>query len=91
MQFVIEMDGKNIVKDPKCFKSLKVYYSFQKGKIRKCIRFFINNLNLLDVELLQEAEECIVKMVQFKYLNEGLKQLKMETKKMLKSVANSAV
>ena len=31
--------------------------------IRTGIRFFYKNLNLLDVELLQEAEKCIVKMV----------------------------
>ena len=35
---------------------------------KKVLHFSINNLNLLDVKLLQEAEKCIVKMVQLKYL-----------------------
>ena len=34
---------------------------------KKVLDFSNNNLNLLDVELLQEAEKCIVKMAQSKY------------------------
>ena len=33
---------------------------------KKALTFSINNLNLLDVDLLQKAEKCIVKMVQLK-------------------------
>ena len=44
----------------------------------KVLDFSINNLNLLDVELLQDAEKCIVKMAQSKYFNEELKLLKMK-------------
>ena len=40
---------------------------------RRSEKFSINNFNLRDVELLQEAEKCIVKMVQLKYFNEQLK------------------
>ena len=50
----------------------------------KVLDFSINNFNLLDVELLQEAEKCIVKMVQLKYFNEELKQLKMKNKENVK-------
>ena len=50
----------------------------------KALDFSINNFNLLDVELLQEAEKCIVKMVQLKYFNEELKQLKMKNKENVK-------
>ena len=50
----------------------------------KVLDFSINNLNLLDVKLLQEAEKCIVKMVQLKHLNEELKQLKMKNKENVK-------
>ena len=39
----------------------------------KVLDFSINNFNLLDVELLQEAEKCIVKMLQLKYFNKELK------------------
>ena len=46
----------------------------------KVLDFSINNLNLLKVELLQEAEKYIVKMVELKYFNEELKQLKMKNK-----------
>ena len=53
-------------------------------KIRKVLGFSINNLNLLDMELLQEAEKCIVQMVQLKYFNEELKQLKMKNKENVK-------
>ena len=35
----------------------------------KVLDFSINNLNLLDVELLQDAEKCIVKMVELKHFN----------------------
>ena len=49
----------------------------------KVLDFSINNLNLLYVELLQEAEKYIVKMVQLKYFN--------VKNKMLKLVAKSAV
>ena len=50
---------------------------------KKVLDFSVNKLNLLDielldVELLQEAEKCIVKMVQLKYFNEELKLLKMK-------------
>ena len=50
----------------------------------KVLDFSINNLNLLDVELFQEGEKCIVKMVQLKYFNEELKQLKMKNKENVK-------
>ena len=53
-------------------------------KIRKVLGFSINNLNLLDMELLQEAKKCIVEMVQLKYFNEELKQLKMKNKENVK-------
>ena len=46
----------------------------------KVLDFSISNLNLLDAELLQETEKCIVKLVQLKYFNEELKQLKMKNK-----------
>ena len=51
---------------------------------KKVLDFSINNRNLLDVELLQEAEKCIVKMVQLKYLNEELKLLKMKNEEIVK-------
>ena len=51
---------------------------------RRSEKFSINNFNLRDVELLQEAEKCIVKMVQLKYFNEQLKQLKMKNKENVK-------
>ena len=51
---------------------------------KKVLDFSINNLNLLDVKLLQEAEKCIVKMVQLKYFNKELKQLKMKNKENVK-------
>ena len=51
---------------------------------RRSEKFSINNFNLRDVELLQEAEKCIVKMVQLKYFNEKLKQLKMKNKENVK-------
>ena len=57
---------------------------------KKVLGFSVKNLNLLDVELLQESEKCIVKMVQLKYLNKERKLLKMETKKMLKLAEKSA-
>ena len=44
----------------------------------------INNLNLLDVELLQKAENCIVKMVQLKYFNVELHLLKMKSEENVK-------
>ena len=50
----------------------------------KALDFSINNFNLPDVELLQEAEKCIVKMMQLKYFNEELKQLKMKNKENVK-------
>ena len=50
----------------------------------KVLDFSINNLNLLDVKLLQEAEKCIVKMVQLKHFNEEMKQLKMKNKENVK-------
>ena len=53
-------------------------------RLEKVLDFSINNFNLLDVELLQEAEKCIVKMVQLKYFNEKLKQLKMKNKENVK-------
>ena len=53
-------------------------------KIRKVLGFSINNLNLLDMKLLQEAKKCIVEMVQLKYFNEELKQLKMKNKENVK-------
>ena len=45
---------------------------------KKVSDFSNDNLNLLDVELLQDAEKCIVKMAQSKYFNEELKLLKMK-------------
>ena len=51
---------------------------------KEVLDFSINNFNLLDVELLQEVEKCIVKMVQLKYFNEELKQLKMKNKENVK-------
>ena len=51
---------------------------------KKVLDFSINNRNLLDVELLQEAEKCIVKMVQLKYFNEELKLLKMKNEEIVK-------
>ena len=51
---------------------------------RRSEKFSINNFNLRDVELLQEAEKCIVKMVQLKYFDEQLKQLKMKNKENVK-------
>ena len=51
---------------------------------RRSEKFSINNFNLRDVELLQEAEKCIVKMVQLKYFNKELKQLKMKNKENVK-------
>ena len=50
----------------------------------KVLDFSINNFNLLDVKLLQEAGKCIAKMVQLKYFNEELKQLKMKNKENVK-------
>ena len=50
----------------------------------KVLDFSINNFSLLDVELFQEAEKCIVKMVQLKYFNKELKQLKMKNKENVK-------
>ena len=50
----------------------------------KVLDFPINNFSLLDVELFQEAEKCIVKMVQLKYFNKELKQLKMKNKENVK-------
>ena len=50
----------------------------------KALDFSINNFNLPNVELLQEAEKCIVKMMQLKYFNEELKQLKMKNKENVK-------
>ena len=50
----------------------------------KVLDFSINNLNLLYVKLLQEAEKCIVKMVQLKHFNEEMKQLKMKNKENVK-------
>ena len=50
----------------------------------KVLDFSINNFNLQDFELLQEAEKCIVMMVQLKYFNEELKQLKMTNKENIK-------
>ena len=50
----------------------------------KVLDFSINNFNLLDVKLLQEAGKCIVKMVELKYFNEELKQLKMKNKENVK-------
>ena len=50
---------------------------------KKVLDFSINNLNLV-VELLQEAEKCIVKMEQLKYFNEELKLLKMKNKENVK-------
>ena len=47
-------------------------------KSKKVLDFSINNSNLLDVALTQEAEKFIVKMVQLKYFNDELKQLKMK-------------
>ena len=47
-------------------------------RTKMILDFSINNRNLLDVELLQEAEKCFVKMVQLKYFNEELKLLKMK-------------
>ena len=51
---------------------------------KKVLDFSINNLNLLDAELLQEAEKCIVKMVQLKYFNEELKLLKIKNEENVK-------
>ena len=51
----------------------------------KVLDLSINNLNFLDVVLLQEAEKCIVKMVQLRYFNEELKQLKMKKKENVKT------
>ena len=48
------------------------------------LNFSNNNFNLLDVKLLQEAEKCIVKMVQSKYFNEELNLLKMKNKENVK-------
>ena len=53
-------------------------------RLEKVLDFSINNFYLLDVELLQEAEKCIVKMVQLKYFNKELKQLKMKNKENVK-------
>ena len=53
-------------------------------RLEKVLDFSINNFNLLDVELLQEAEKCIVKMVELKYFNKELKQLKMKNKENVK-------
>ena len=50
----------------------------------KVLDFSINNFNLLDVELLQESEKCIVKMEQLKYFNEEFKQMKMKNKENVK-------
>ena len=50
----------------------------------KVLHFSINIFNLLYVELLQEAEKCIVKMVQLKHFNEEMKQLKMKNKENVK-------
>ena len=50
----------------------------------KVLDFSINNFNLLDVKLLQEAGKCIAKMVELKYFNEELKQLKMKNKENVK-------
>ena len=50
----------------------------------KVLDFSINNLNFLDVVLLQEAEKCIVKMVQLKYFNEELKLLKVKNEEIVK-------
>ena len=50
----------------------------------KVLDFSINNLNLLNVKLLQEAEKCIMKTVQLKYFNEELRQLKMKNKENVK-------
>ena len=51
---------------------------------KKVLDFSINNLNLLDVELLQEAEICIVKILQLNYFNEELKLLKMKNEENVK-------
>ena len=63
-------------------------YRTEKGddakKIRKALGFSINDFNQLDVELLQEAEKCIGKMVQLSYFNKELKQLKMKNKENVK-------
>ena len=53
-------------------------------KSKKVLDFSNDNLNILDVQLLQEAEKCIVKIVQSKYLNEELKLLKMNNKENVK-------
>ena len=53
----------------------------------KVLDFSINNLNLLDVELLQEAEKPILKMVQLKYFNEELKKLKIKNKENFKIIS----
>ena len=50
----------------------------------KVLDFSINDFNLLDVELMQEAEKCIGKMVQLIYFNKELKQLKMKNKENVK-------
>ena len=50
----------------------------------KILDFSINDFNLLDVELMQEAEKCIGKMVQLIYFNKELKQLKMKNKENVK-------
>ena len=51
---------------------------------KKVLDFSINNLKLLDVKLLQESEKCIVKIVQLKYFNEGMKLLKMKNEENVK-------
>ena len=59
-------------------------------KSKRVLYFSNNNLNLLNAKLLQDAEKCIVKMLQSKYFNEKLKLLKIKMKKILNSVAKSA-
>ena len=53
-------------------------------RLKKVLHFSINKLNLPDVELLQEAEKCIVKMVQLKYFNKELKLFKMKNEENVK-------
>ena len=48
----------------------------------KVLYFSNNDLKLLDVEVLQEAKKCVVRIVQSKYFNEEWKLLKMKTRKM---------
>ena len=48
------------------------------ARSKKVLYFSINNRNFLDFELLQDAEKCIVKMVQLKQFKEELKPLKMK-------------